>query len=77
VVTAIDERGKSYGKDLMKAAIWWCADAYPDSAIKISAQCYLDQFYASFGFVDTGDHYLEDDIPHQAMVLDLADIVTP
>jgi ElaA protein len=77
VVTAIDERGKAYGRDLMQASIAWCAERHPGHDIKISAQCYLDRFYAGFGFVDTGDHYLEDGIPHQAMVLSLADVVTP
>lgn len=76
VVTAIAERGRSYGKDLMAAAVKWCRDAYPEHPIKISAQCYLDRFYSSFGFVDTGDHYLEDGIPHQAMVLSLSEIIT-
>lgn len=61
-------RGKSYGKEIMEASIAFAkAESYP--SIKISAQCYLDKFYKELGFKDTGERYLEDGIPHQAMVL--------
>lgn len=76
VVVAKGERGHSLGKIIMQASIDWCAATYPNHDIKISAQCYLDRFYASLGFVDTGHHYLEDGIPHQAMILRLSDIVS-
>ncbi|MGZ5285140.1 MAG: GNAT family N-acetyltransferase [Kaistella sp.] len=36
--------------------------------IKISAQDYLLKFYSEFGFRDTGNKYLEDDIPHTEMI---------
>lgn len=39
--------------------------------IKVSAQTYLDNFYSSLGFVKTGEEYLEDGLPHQAMYLNL------
>ena len=38
--------------------------------VMISAQCYLDKFYKDLGFVFTGEKYLEDGIPHQAMLLE-------
>ena len=41
------------------------------SPIKISAQSYLKEFYASHGFIAKGDEYMEDGIPHTAMYLDL------
>jgi ElaA protein len=37
--------------------------------IRIGAQRYLERFYGSFGFVPTGEPYLEDNIPHIEMVL--------
>jgi ElaA protein len=36
--------------------------------IKISAQQHLTQFYQKHGFVSVGDSYLEDGIPHIAMI---------
>jgi ElaA protein len=63
-------RGKSYGKEIMKASIAFIkAENY--SSVKISAQCYLDKFYTDLGFIATGEKYLEDGIPHQAMLMEL------
>lgn len=68
VVNPTALRGQGIGRRIMLASIDWCVKHYPRHQIKISAQCYLDGFYRSLGFTDTGDHYLEDGIPHQAMV---------
>lgn len=68
VVVSPDHRRKDYGKEIMLASIAFAkAKNYP--SIKISAQCYLDKFYTDLGFEATGETYLEDGIPHQAMVL--------
>jgi ElaA protein len=53
----------------MKASLAF-AKAENYTSIKISAQCYLDKFYTDLGFVFTGEKYLEDGIPHQAMLLE-------
>ena len=39
-----------------------------DQPVKISAQRYLIKFYESFGFKTVGEEYLEDNIPHIAMI---------
>lgn len=39
--------------------------------IVISAQSYLRSFYHGLGFKSTDNYYLEDDIPHECMQLDL------
>ena len=39
------------------------------SLIKISAQAHLTTFYSTHGFTTKGEEYLEDGIPHIAMVL--------
>ncbi|MEZ7977806.1 MAG: GNAT family N-acetyltransferase, partial [Flavobacteriales bacterium] len=44
-----------------------CESAYPGQGIRISAQCYLEKFYANLGFSSTGETYLEDNIPHIQM----------
>ena len=41
---------------------------YNTNIIKISAQCYLSKFYSSLGFKSIGEKYLEDGIPHVAMI---------
>ena len=40
---------------------------FNETAITISAQEYLKNFYESHGFVQTSEMYLEDDIPHIQM----------
>lgn len=67
VVVSPSQRGKSYGQEIMKASIAYAkAEHFP--IVKISAQCYLDKFYKDLGFISTGEKYLEDGIPHQAMM---------
>ena len=68
VVSHPDVRGQKLGKEIMRESIKYCNTFYPNSPIKISAQCYLTKFYSSFGFESTGSSYLEDDIPHIAMI---------
>ena len=36
--------------------------------VRISAQSYLEKYYAKFGFVKCSDEYLEDNIPHIEML---------
>lgn len=57
-----------YGKDIMKASINAIKDNLNETSIKISAQQYLVNFYTSLGFKTIGEGYLEDDIPHIAMI---------
>jgi ElaA protein len=68
VVTHPDFRKKGYGKLLMKEAIEKTLMQFNTSAIKISAQLYLLDFYTSLGFKTCSEQYLEDDIPHIEMI---------
>lgn len=68
VVTASSVRGQGMGRLLMKAAIDNLEQLFPGDTIKISAQSYLRGFYEGFGFVVSGEEYLEDGIPHFPMV---------
>jgi ElaA protein len=68
VITSPAARGKGYGLELMRVAIKEINRLFPGAPLKISAQCYLIRFYESLGFKTVGDSYLEDDIPHIAMV---------
>ncbi len=68
VATSNRIRGKKYGMPLMQFSIDWCMRLWPFSPIKISAQMYIVKFYNNLGFFEVGDEYLEDDIPHIAMI---------
>ena len=63
-------RGEGYGHLLVDKSLEELK-AKKQSPIKISAQSYLKEFYASHGFLAKGDEYMEDGIPHTAMYLDL------
>ena len=68
VVVSQKERDNKYGYDIMKASIKAIKDIFNESTIKISAQCYLKKFYNNLEFKQVGAEYLEDGIPHTAMV---------
>lgn len=69
VVVAQDERRYGYGKVIMDASIQAVRQRLGETVIKISAQTYLIYFYNSLGFKERGEEYLEDGIPHIAMIL--------
>ena len=69
VCTKQTHRKFGYGKKLVEQAILHCHELYPDTKIKISAQSYLLKFYTELGFEAIGEEYLEDEIPHRAMIL--------
>lgn len=64
VVTHPLFRGLGYGKLIMQKSIEQVPANRP---IHISAQEHLKGFYESLGFSQTGEGYLEDDIPHIPM----------
>lgn len=68
VVTAASERGAGTGKLLMNETIYRMGEQFGLGPIRISAQAYLEKFYSGFGFVNVGEPYLEDDIPHIEML---------
>ena len=61
-------RKLGYGHQITKASIDAIKTKYKADTIKISAQIYLVIFYESHGFKTKGDRYMEDGIPHIAMV---------
>ena len=68
VLSAESIRGTGEGQLLMAAGLREAERLWPGETIKISAQFYLLQFYQSFGFAPQGETYLEDGIPHIAML---------
>ena len=68
VVVAKKERHFKYGQDIMQSSIEAIKQYYNETTIKISAQVYLKSFYNNLSFNEVGEEYLEDDIPHIAMI---------
>jgi ElaA protein len=69
VITHPDHRKNGFGIDLMNHAIERTLHQFNATDIRISAQCYLEQFYGNLGFKIIGVPYLEDGIPHVEMLL--------
>jgi len=68
VVTSPAFRRSGAGKALIEQAINECNRLFGEQTIKIGAQLYLKHFYESFGFKQTSEMYLEDEIPHIEMI---------
>ncbi len=68
VVVKKRKRGKLIGKKLLKYCLFQIDKIQPNQTIRISAQSHLENFYNDHGFIKLGKGYLEDDIPHIAMV---------
>lgn len=71
VVVKKEMRKYGYGFEIMKASIQAIQNTYSTGIIKLSGQTYLIQFYESLGFKTIGEPYLEDGIPHIAMIITL------
>lgn len=73
VLTVASRRGEGLARELMGFALDRATELFGPVALKISAQTYLAAFYASLGFETIGEGYLEDGIPHVAMIRRLED----
>lgn len=69
VVISNSYRGLGLGKKLMEASIEGCYEKFGKGPIRIGAQYHLSRFYQSLGFVEQGEVYEEDEIPHIEMLL--------
>lgn len=61
-------RGARLGSRLMEKAISRCQLHWPGHDMFLSAQAHLENFYGHYGFVATGEIYLEDGIRHVDML---------
>jgi ElaA protein len=68
VVTAPQARGGGLGNELMTEGLTMCQQYFPNESIKISAQQHLKAYYQKHAFTQISEMYLEDDIPHIAMI---------
>ncbi len=67
VCTSLKSRRTGLGKSLMEECLNQCERIWGKQTITISAQQYLLKFYNELGFLEEGEMYLEDDIPHLKM----------
>ncbi len=63
-----EQRKFKYGYQLVEESIKYIENNFTEKAILISAQTYLTKFYNSLGFIQQGEGYLEDGIPHIKMI---------
>ena len=68
IVTSSADRRAGLGRWLVQQALDFVAKRYGDVPIRISAQVYLERFYADFGFKRSSPDYLEDGITHCDML---------
>jgi len=68
VVSSPGSRGIKAGKQIIAEGIDCCYQQFGKGPIRIGAQCYLINFYTSFGFKIEGSVYLEDGIEHIEMI---------
>lgn len=67
-VVRADSRMQGIGHQLLRTALQEILRLWPKTPVKISAQDYLQSFYAQCGFRRVSEVYLEDGIPHVEMV---------
>ncbi len=76
VLVKESQRGKGTARQMMQQALEFLAQAWREPVVRIEAQYYLRAFYASFGFKEDSEPFLEDGIKHVEMILDLKDFAS-
>jgi len=66
-VVKADSRKQGIGHQLLQTALQEVSRCWPKTSMKISAQDYLQAFYAQYGFIRVSEVFLEDGIPHVEM----------
>ena len=64
------QRGKGYGKQLMKKGMELTQSVFHADKIRIEAQVYAQAFYEQLGFMACSEVFLEDGIAHVEMFYD-------
>jgi ElaA protein len=67
VLTAPHARRSGLGHELMEQALKQIEKYWPDMPVYLSAQAHLQGYYGRYGFVVSGEEYVEDGIPHIGM----------
>ena len=67
VIVAPLARGTGLGHQMMAQTLRQIEEIWPETPVFLSAQAHLQGYYGRYGFVVSGEEYLEDDIPHIGM----------
>jgi ElaA protein len=67
-VVKADFRKQGIGHQLLQTSLQIISSCWPKTAIRISAQDYLQAFYEQYGFIRISDVYLDEGIPHIKML---------
>lgn len=73
VLVAKSHRGQGLAQQLMARSLAFLVEEQGEKRIQLSGQTYLEDFYKSFGFQPVSEMYLEDNIPHKDMLLEIKD----
>ena len=68
VAVASSMRSRGLGRRLMKQALRFCRERYPDHEIELGAQRHLVPFYEEFGFAVASEPYDDFGVVHVKMV---------
>jgi ElaA protein len=68
VAVKADRRGHGLARAMVEAALQRATEVYPHRDVGLSAQTYLETFYASLGFVTSSAPYDDYGVPHIDMV---------
>ena len=68
VLIAAEFRGQGIAKEMMEQTNAYLKKIKNTHPLHISAQCYLEKFYQSYGFQSIGSVYDEAGIPHIKMI---------
>ena len=63
-----EARGEGVGHQLLCEGLKEIESIWPGTAVKVSAQDYLQKFYERYGFVPVSEVYLDYGVPHITMV---------
>ncbi|MHA8060649.1 GNAT family N-acetyltransferase [Aquirufa beregesia] len=74
IATLAAARGKGYASQIVRHMIQAARTAYPDATyFYLHSQQTVTPLYASLGFMPYGETFIEADIVHQAMSLEISD----
>ena len=65
------EHGKGLGGKILSIGVETAKEIFSPKSIIVEAQCYAKGYYAREGFKVCSEEFLEDDIPHVYMRLDI------
>lgn len=71
VIVKETHRGKGLAQEMLRLGLKVAEEKYGETTVKISAQQRLVKLYESVGFKQVSDMYMEDNIPHVAMIREI------